>query len=82
MTSLRNATGLDVLGVGRSEDGDPTVSAGRYVGSGVFVGVDQGTTGDSAQATVEVEVTPNISVESGVGADSSGRVGIKWKWDY
>jgi translocation and assembly module TamB len=82
LTSMRNATGLDVLRVGRSEEGDPTVSAGRYVGSRVFVGVDQGSSGDSTQATVEVEVTPNISVESGVGADNSGRLGVKWKWDY
>ena len=79
---MRNATGLDVLRVGRSEEGDPTVSAGRYVGSRVFVGVDQGSSDDSTQATVEVEVTPNISVESGVGADNSGRLGVKWKWDY
>jgi translocation and assembly module TamB len=82
LTSMRNATGLDVLRVGRSEEGDPTVSAGRYIGSRVFVGVDQGSASDSTQATVEVEVTPNISVESGVGADNSGRVGLKWKWDY
>ena len=39
-------------------------------------------TAGSSAATVEVEVTDNIVVESKMGADASGNVGVKWKWDY
>jgi len=31
---------------------------------------------------VEVDITPNISLESKVGADSNQGVGVNWKWDY
>jgi translocation and assembly module TamB len=31
---------------------------------------------------VEVKVTPNITVDSRVGADNKQGVGVNWKWDY
>jgi len=60
----------------------PTLSAGRYVTRNVFVGAKQGTAANSSAATVEIEVTPNIKIESDVGADSSGKAGINFEWNY
>jgi autotransporter translocation and assembly factor TamB len=80
---VRGALGLDVLSVGASEEGSgAAVSAGRYLADGVYVGVDQGTETDSTRAKVEVDLTPNITLESDVGADNTGSVGVKWQWDY
>lgn len=80
---VRKTLGVDVLSAGTNEQsGEVEVRAGKYVADDVFVGVTQGTDPTSTKVTVEVEVTPNISVESDVGQDASGRVGVFWKWDY
>jgi translocation and assembly module TamB len=84
---VRAATGLDRLDISSrqpSAAGDASgtaVTAGRYVTDGVFVGVEQGFKADSTRPKVEVEITPNLSVESSVGNTSAG-VGVNWKWDY
>jgi translocation and assembly module TamB len=82
LDAVRGATGLDQLSVdaGDGKTG-PSVTAGRYVSEGVYVGVKQGTGVGSSVATVEVEVTPNIKLETELGADSS-KAGVNWEWDY
>lgn len=80
---VRNTIGVDVLTAGTNEkSGEVEVRAGKYLTDDVFVGVSQGTDPTSTKVTVEVEVTPNISVESDVGQDATGRVGVFWKFDY
>lgn len=80
---VRKTIGVDVLTAGTNEtSGEVEVRAGKYVTDEVFLGVSQGTDPTSTKVTVEVEVTPNISVESDVGQDASGRVGVFWKFDY
>jgi hypothetical protein len=32
--------------------------------------------------TTRIEVTPNISIDTQVGGDARGNVGVHWKWDY
>ena len=80
---VRQAIGIDRLDI---ETGDgiesSTLSAGSYVADGVFVGVQQGVQPGSSRVTVEVEVTPNVSVEVDAGVDSTGRVGVIMEWDY
>ena len=80
---VRKTVGVDVLTAGTNqESGEVEVRAGKYVTDDVFVGVTQGADPASTKVTVEVEVTPNISVESDVGQDASGRVGVFYKFDY
>ena len=79
----RNLVGVDVLRFESGEDSDlPGLSAGKYVTDDVYVGVKQGATAGSGSVGVEVELTPNISVESGVDQRGSSELGVKFKWDY
>jgi translocation and assembly module TamB len=80
---VRGRLGLDRLDLGTADGGstDPTVSAGRYLSEGVYVGVDQSVSGQS-KATVEVEITPNITVETDVGSKGGAGIGLNWKRDY
>ena len=83
LDKIRKETGLDRLSVDAGDGtAGPSLGAGRYVSEGVYVGVKQGTAGSSSAATVEVEVTPNVKVEGEVGANSTGKAGIYWEWDY
>jgi autotransporter translocation and assembly factor TamB len=80
---VRKTLGVDVLSAGTNQNsGEVEVKVGKYLTDDVYVGVNQGADPTSTKVTVEVEVTPNISVQSDVGQDNSGRVGVFWKWDY
>jgi translocation and assembly module TamB len=81
MDKVRNSLGLDTLKFS-GDDSGPGVEAGRYVADGVYVGVKQGLGEDSSGAVLEYEVTPNITVESDIGADANSRVGVSMEWDY
>jgi len=83
----RSLLGVDVLDVEEvqgTEAGQTgaALSAGKYVTDSVFVGVKQGTTPGSSSVGVEVELTPNISIESDVGSSGESKLGVKLKWDY
>ncbi len=81
----RESLGIDVLRLettGSGESETTALSAGKYVTDDIFLGVKQGTALDSGSVNVEVEVTPNISIESGVGPTGEPNAGIKFKWDY
>jgi translocation and assembly module TamB len=91
---LRGRLGLDRLDIGSADQssgktgagqnagaGGTTVSAGKYVREGVYVGVDQSVSGQS-KAKVEVEVFPNVTVETDVGAQGGQGLGLNWKMDY
>ncbi|WP_395014884.1 translocation/assembly module TamB domain-containing protein [Dongia sp.] len=85
LDKIRKGLGLDRLDIEAGEGSAtsaPSLSAGRYVSRGVFVGAKQGATPGSSSATVEIELTPNVKVETDVGADSSGKAGINLEWNY
>jgi translocation and assembly module TamB len=88
---LRSKLGLDRLDIGSggniggasSENAaTPTVSGGKYVAPGVFVGAEQGTSLQSSRAKVEVDLLPHVTGYSSMGADGSNRVGLDWRMDY
>jgi translocation and assembly module TamB len=81
MDNIRGSLGLDTLKFSGGDSG-PGVEAGSYVADGVYVGVKQGLGENSSAAVIEYEVTPNVTVESDIGADSESRLGVKMEWDY
>ena len=91
MDRVRSTIGLDRLDLsagGANASGTQgaakgtTVTGGKYIANGVFVGVAQGLSGNSSQAKVEVEVTPNISVNSTFGTTSGSGFGAIYSIDY
>lgn len=80
--SLRQGVGLDTLTVGEDSTGAPTLQAGRYVTDNVYVGVERGMADQSGRATVEVEITPRLSLEGEASETTGGGVGLKWEYDY
>lgn len=70
----RDATG----GNGGTEN--TGVSAGKYVADGVYVGAEQRLSGET-RSKVEIEVLPNVSVETTAGTRGES-VGVMWKKDY
>ncbi len=88
---LRKAIGVDRLGVssdpdavaaGSSSIGGSSLEVGRNVAPGVYLGAKQGAQAGSSTAVVEIELTPNIKVESEIGVDARSKVGVSVEWDY
>lgn len=80
---FRRGLGLDRLTVEADEAGTGAqFEAGQYIADGVFLGVRQGAGADSSALVLEIELTPNVTVESDVGGARGGRVGIRMEWDY
>lgn len=86
LESVRKGLGLDRLSVGNSGTGstaNPTVEGGRYIANGVYVGAKQGTTGGQTQATVQIDITKGLKLETDVGAGQGGnRVGLTYQFEY
>ncbi len=83
MDSIRQGLGVDVLRVdGGSENAGPSVEAGTYLSEDLFLGVEQGADPRSSGVSVELEVTPNISVESKLKQSGSSNLGVLFEWDY
>ena len=83
LDKVRDSLGVDVLEVGSSSDGNgASLRAGRYINDRTFVGVTQGTTPGSTGVTVEIELLPNILLDSKVDQAGDSKSGVKWKWDY
>ncbi len=82
LNSVQETLGLDVLRIGQAQSGATTVAAGKYIQKGVYVGVEQGALTSDSSVKVEIEVTPQISVDTRIGQNAGGDVGVNWKWDY
>ncbi|MCB1969226.1 MAG: translocation/assembly module TamB domain-containing protein [Geminicoccaceae bacterium] len=79
---LRDAVGLDTLDVGSDDTGGATAKAGKYIADGVFLEVERGIASGSGKATVEIELTDNITVNTEVNENAQTGVGIEWSLDY
>ena len=84
LAKLRGGLGLDQLSInsGGGSGTTTSVEGGRYVAPGVYVGARQGASADSSRGVVEIEVLDHVKIEGDIGADSSGKVGVKMEWDY
>lgn len=82
LSGLRTATGLDDISVETDESGDTSVGVGKYLTDKVYLQVKKGKAETSGAASIQVEVTPSIRVESEVGQDAQAGGGVFWKWDY
>ncbi|KAB7741307.1 hypothetical protein F2P47_06075 [Parvibaculum sedimenti] len=80
--SVQNTLGLDVLRIDQAESGATTVAAGKYIQKGIYVGVEQGALSSDSSVKVQIEVTPQITVDTRIGQSTGGDVGVNWKWDY
>lgn len=80
--TLRDATGLDDIRVDSEEGGDTSVGVGKYLTEKVYLEVEKGAGATSGAATIEIELTPSIKVDSKIGQDAQGGAGIFWSRDY
>lgn len=81
MSAIKDKAGLDDLRV-ENDGGQTLIGAGTYLSDNVYLDLQSGTEPGSASATLQIELTPNVKVESEIGQDSQGGAGIFWEFDY
>ena len=64
------------------EPSDTALGVGKYLGERAYVEIEQGIGPESSKVSVELELTPNLSVGSEVESDAQSSVGVFWKKDY
>lgn len=79
---IRGATGLDDISVELDDTGAANVGVGKYLSDNVYLELGAGKAENSGEATITIEVTPSINVESRIGQDAQGGGGVFWKHDY
>lgn len=84
LEKVRTGLGLDRLSVGAAATGSgATVEAGRYVANGVYLGAKQGTSGTGTGATLQIDITKGLKLETDVGTGSGGnQVGVTYQFEY
>lgn len=79
----RTLLGVDTITIGAGdEDEGMQVGVGKYLTDTIYMELKKGLTSDEDAVSIEMDVTPNIGVETEVGTDSTGKVGVYWKRDY
>ncbi len=79
---LRDALGVGQLSIGIDEDGQATVSGGRYLAKDVYLQVFTGAGPDSTGAVIDWEIRKNLSLRSKVQADSQQSFSLQYKKDF
>jgi translocation and assembly module TamB len=75
LESLRSKFGLDRLSVGSGPNGSPTLEAGTYLARGVYLGARQSATGGGTQATVQIDLTRGLKLETTAGSGNTSATG-------
>jgi translocation and assembly module TamB len=75
LESLRTKFGLDRLSVGSNASGNPTLEAGTYLRRGVYLGAKQSASGGGTQATVQIDLTKGLKLETTAGSGNTSATG-------
>ena len=67
---------------GGSNTGGTSVSGGKYLADGVYVGASQGLTPQSSKVIVEIEVRPHVTVQGDFSQAGGSGLGLNYKYDY
>ena len=93
MSRIRQGLGLDQLSVTSMSTGVPSsptasansttsLSGGRYVAPGIYVGAQQGASTNASRGIVQIDVFKHTKIEAAIGTDSNDKIGAKMEWDY
>jgi translocation and assembly module TamB len=98
LSKLRQGLGLDrlSLGSGPNNRGSPMIEAGTYLAPGVYVSAKQSTSGQGTLATLQIDLTQRLKLETGLGTGGTtsatgaasttetngAKVGLTYQFDY
>ncbi|MEA1938781.1 MAG: hypothetical protein U9N14_06800 [Pseudomonadota bacterium] len=84
LQELRYRLGADTTEIIKHGSGltGKSLSVGRFVHENVLIGVEHGLKLDSGKANMNVDVTPNIRIESQAGTDLRNEINLRMQWEW
>jgi autotransporter translocation and assembly factor TamB len=81
LDGLRNSVGLDDLDITTDDEGGVGVRAGAYLSENIYSDVEIDSEGQ-ARVTLNLDLTPSVTVRGSAGGDGETRLGIFYERDY
>ena len=81
LEKLRGNAGLDDLDVTTDDEGNVALRAGKYVSDNVYTDVQIDQNGD-AEISLNLDVSPNLTVRGSAGASGNTALGLFYEKDY
>ncbi|WP_130471780.1 translocation/assembly module TamB domain-containing protein [Candidatus Magnetaquicoccus inordinatus] len=78
----RDSLGIDRLEFGGESAEGGSVKAGKYLGENLLLGVERGVKQGSGKVSVELELMPNVVVQTEMDETNKSGIGMNWKMDY
>lgn len=82
LDKARETLGVDTLDIGSSDNGDTTVTTGKYLTDKIYLSVQQGTEPEDREVKTEIELTPSVSGNTTIDGEGNQSFGLEWKRDY
>ena len=82
MGGLRDALGVGQLSIGVGEDGQASVSGGRYLAKDVYLQLYTGAAQDTTGAIIDWEIRKNLFLRSKIQSDNEQSLSLKYKKDF
>ncbi|HQS83304.1 MAG TPA: translocation/assembly module TamB domain-containing protein [Alphaproteobacteria bacterium] len=79
---IRNAIGLGGLSFTAGENGNAGLNLGQFLSDNVSLSVSPDLTTNTAQASIEIKILSNVSIQSDINTQTAGGAGINWQWEY
>ncbi len=83
LSKVKNLLSLDDLTVSAKDAKNVKLGAGKYISDDIYVNVEQSLSGQDKTTTLEVGLTPSISVETTRSTDQTlEKTQVNWKYRY
>ena len=66
----------------QDEDGNASVTVGKEVADGVFVGTERSLGDGGTKVTVEIDVFEDVTIDTEIDSEGGASVGVEWKKDF
>lgn len=82
--SARSLLHVDDINIKNSGTGmnETAIGIGKHLTDKIYLEIEQGAQSESGKSRIELELTPNISLEGLVGGNDFNAIIINWKKDY
>ncbi|MDE9451626.1 translocation/assembly module TamB domain-containing protein [Aliiroseovarius sp. Z3] len=79
--NLRKNFGLDDLDLTTNEDGEASLSVGKYISENIYTNVNIGADGNT-EVNLNLTISPSVTARGTVGSDGESTIGIYYERDY
>ncbi len=81
INGIKNTLKIDTLRLESTDKDSTSLAAGKYITEKIYVELEKNPS-EEDNLSVEVELTPQILLDTEIGGTDNGKVGLQWKLDY